>query len=457
MESHGNYQLHMNEILFVCALLTLAVFYHQCASQRLVSAPVGFTSGIVYFTLFPLVLLMIYGTVPAIAGTRIPGVSWVHDNELVTVVLAMLILTTVSITLVLNWFPRKPYGRFDKLFSALAFPINDRILFALYLVVAIVLFFVTGLGKESSHWATSRNEFMAEQGTLGGILMGIPTAFKYLILFRIMPVLFTDRKVTQNWTIMVGTVLFDLYTSGTRLFLFQFLAVVLFDRLRVRNYRPVIVLALAALPIAALMEAFTVARTHLSRWEERSVASAYQALETGVLKSSERIREKAFYERTLLNISEATSLGVLKHVYHNFGSRRPFLSGLTLAKPIVAWIPRSWWRDKPFNFSYIIGSELVGDGVSVGATSLGEFYGNFGTLGGISPPFFLLAYVLVFAMVCQKNSRAFPYVVFIYGIAVARNGFMECAIPLLISLVALNIIGHTDEERGTSSAPAKVN
>ncbi|MCC7338459.1 MAG: hypothetical protein IT422_25490 [Pirellulaceae bacterium] len=444
----------MNEILLVAVIITLVIFYYHCASQRILGAASGYVSGIVYFTLFPIILLIYFMSFPGVEGTYIPGISWIRDADVITVVLEMLILSVGCLTLILRWYPQHGYGRFDKLFRPIQFPISDRLLFAIYIGVATLMFFATGQGSQESHWATGRKDFMAEQGSLGSFLMAIPVAFKFAILFRIMPVLFDHRKMAQNWFILLATVLFDLYTTGARIFAFQFLAVLLFDRLRVRDYRPVGILALIALPIAAGMEVFTVARTHLSRWEEKNVASALEALQTGVSTAGERIQEKEFYERTLVNISEASSLGVLKYVYRSYGTNRPFLAGSTLAKPLIAWIPRMLWQEKPHNFSFIIGSELVGNGVSVGATSLGEFYANFGTLGGLTPPFFLLIYAKLFAMVCRRNSRSFPYILFVFGIAVSRNGLMECAIPMLISLAVMNSLGHSDEEyQNTNGVP----
>lgn len=433
----------MNALLLLLTFITFVIFYYHSAKSRLGAAS-GFATGIVYFTILPILLLAAYGNLAGIAGTRIPPVSWTRDAGMVGTILAMSILTIGTLTLILNWYPRVSTGRFDAVFEKIAYHISDRVLFVCYLSVATGLFFATGLGSDTSHWATSRNEFMAEQGSLGGILMAIPAAFKFIILFRLVPVLFQEHKRSQNWFIMLGTVLFDLYTSGTRIFVFQFLAVLLFDRLRVRDYRPVILLAISAFPIAAAMETFTVARTHLSKWDDRSATSAFSALQTGVRKATERVREKEFYERTLVNITESTSLGVLKHVYLHFGVDRPFLNGITLAKPLVAWIPRSVWPAKPHNFSYIVGREVVGPGVSVGATSLGEFYGNFGILGGLAPPFILLLYAWLFAQICQRHSPAFPYVLFNFGIATARNGLLESAIPLILSLVVMNIVGHSD-------------
>lgn len=429
----------MNLILLVSLGLAVTLFFRAAVPRFSVTAPSGFVVGFCYFTIFPVLLLFVYGRLPGVRGTAITGVDWSRDGDVVSTLCVMGFLTLVSFMMLLRAFPTHSTGQLDKFLIGFRVRVPLIVLLAIYVVSSAALYFATGLGAEQSHWATSKSEYQTELGIFGSLLMLIPATLRYVVLLQMLPKLFS------NWSplllILLSILLaVDLYTTGTRFFLFQVILVVIFDRLRQGNFWPLVIVAVGAIPLAATMEAFTVARTHFARWDDRSISSAVSALQNGIAEASERIQSDEFYEGAAMNITEAASLGIFKYVYHSFGHRRPFLYGATLVKPLVAWIPRAWWPEKPANFSWIIGQELVGEGVSVNSTSIGEFYGNFGVLGAILPAAVTLVYVWLFAMVCPRTSESFPYLVFIFGIAAARNGFMESALPLLMTAMVLNFI-----------------
>jgi hypothetical protein len=449
----------MSIAVLMAILLVSAVYFRRAVPTQSLASSTGFLAGMLYFTFVPIVLLFFMKSFPAVPGTAIPGVSWTRDDEIVITILFMTLLSIVGFMIVFDIFPRVALGKFDALFSAFSYNVPLGLLFTAYIVAAISLFFMTGLGAEQSHWAESKNQYMSEMGILGSVLMLVPATLRYIVLFRTLPNLFplAARGAKFYWSVIAATLLCDLYTTGTRFFLFQFILIIVFDRLRIRDYRPVAIIAIAALPLGAVMEVYTVARTHFARWESRSFASAYEAMEKGILQAADRMQENEFYTHSAVNITESASLGIFKYVYSRYGNDRPYLLGTTLIKPFVAWIPRSWWPDKPANFTWLIGREVVREGVSVNSTSLGEFYGNFGILGGLLPAVVMLAYSWLFAILCRNGSVAYPYLCFVFGIAAARNGFMESALPLVICILALNVVGH-DEQRPpyrTSKSPPR--
>jgi oligosaccharide repeat unit polymerase len=136
-------------------------------------------------------------------------------------------------------------------------------------------------------------------------------------------------------------------------------------------------------------------------------------------------------------------------VLNFFPNKTDYLYGSSLVKPLVFWIPRSIWEDKPEELTSFIGKLVYGhtksQGYSTGMTITGEFYLNFGIYGVI---FFSLllgmitSFLINRLLITKKESYIMISLMFIiYFPHIVRGGISLTIISLIIfSLVFILFI-----------------
>lgn len=127
-------------------------------------------------------------------------------------------------------------------------------------------------------------------------------------------------------------------------------------------------------------------------------------------------------------------------VLNHFPKYQDYLYGITYLKPIIFWIPRTIWDDKPLGLSHLIVPMIYGNSrgleYSTGFTLTGEAYINFGFIGVIFGSI-ILGYALGFVskkMISTKNEYTFiiSLTILIYFPHIARGGIIDITLLFLI-------------------------
>lgn len=445
----------MNTFLLIIVTIWNVIALWRSSSSKENFWASGFLLGVLYFSVLPIWLLRLVGDFPALPQTSINGISWDWHRETVSVLLLMILLmlavfgvlskaTRFSASFPRGWLPTKK-------------GIQTSYLLWAYLVVSALVLAYCGLGSRDAHWARNKHEFAVQLGIVGMLLLSLVAGLKYAVLFRVMPSLTKGRPALTPSVHLLVLVIVDLYTTGTRFFLMQVIACVGCTRLLNGERRHVVWGLLLVMPMAHAMTLFTVVRTGMLSWKNASVASALEAFSTGIENATTHYGESMKLETYGTTLTEADSLSVFRSVHHRYQKEGEKLEGATLIKPVVAWVPRSWWPSKPYNFTYILGKRLVRDGVSLNSTVMGEPYANFGLLGSLLVPAILVAYLKLLCLMCPTGDQGrFFYAACVFGVTSSRNGWMEAAIMVTIGLgVLLAAEARHGETKGRLSNSAE--
>lgn len=420
----------INFVLLLAITAGIAINAKSRIRRREYGIALGYILGILYFTVAPIWVLFLFGSIQGINKTNIPSVSWNDDAEPVFTLLSMLAVAIVCLTLIRDTKWRDitttaPSIRFLKLWQ----------IFTAYLSLVAIEFLALGLGSANSHWAESRTDLMQETGAAGILLLIITRGVKYAALLLILERFLVRPK--SNFYSLGLLILADLYTTGTRIAVAQSALAVVVKHLIDRKFRRVLIVAILFAPVIYAMLLFTTMRSFMHRWKDYSITGAIQAIDNSFDYAQRYNSRKMDFPYAVARITEASSINVFIATERIFPSHEPYLRGATLIKPFVFWVPRAIWENKPLNFPTIIGSKLVRHGVSLNSTAFGEPYANFGVLGVLYMP--LLVIVLIRLQVITELflqlGRLNSLIGLIVGFTITRNGIIETVFPFVLAIL----------------------
>ncbi|MDF6306573.1 hypothetical protein NLO36_25355, partial [Escherichia coli] len=128
--------------------------------------------------------------------------------------------------------------------------------------------------------------------------------------------------------------------------------------------------------------------------------------------------------------------------YYNAPKKIPFLLGETFITPLVFWIPRSVWENKPPRVGQIIGEAYVGNpDLSLVATFLGESWLNFGYVSFIIIPFlFIIAFKFINAAVRHMEPGIRSFILFLLGFTLMRASYGSVFVDVFVMSMYISLV-----------------
>lgn len=434
---------------YLIAASYLAFSLLDSALRRRLGAMQGLIFGTFYFLLIPMGVLLVTGIVPMpveFGDTSLRDVTLDdYGTELLLALLLILVLAALDFSLRI--------ARKLKKAAPKKLPERPRIDYALVLSVSFFtyiaadLYFFSQAGLASGgHWYASRHELLEKSGSIGALVMHFVFLSRILVLCTL-SAMYLDKKVRFPMFIsLLGLVcVFDLYTTGNRIFTFLSLSLIFFIMLMERRFMTIGVLGLMALPLGVLMDLFR----HIRSFMHSSIS--LDALAFGYEFARNYDASKGLAD-LILGITEAVDMNVLLEILKIFPDKVAFYGGETYAKLVLAFIPRSLWPDKPESITVQMANLFVSSDkeLSLVSTMYGELYANFGYFS------FMLITVLVFFIMLAtrfavRDRKLASLIGFVYGITFVRMAFSDVMLSLILTSLFLMFIMSLRHLRGLHS------
>jgi oligosaccharide repeat unit polymerase len=142
----------------------------------------------------------------------------------------------------------------------------------------------------------------------------------------------------------------------------------------------------------------------------------------------------------LMGVTEGSGVMLLMHMINDFGTRFNYLYGNSYARLFTFWLPAGIYSDRPPDFT-TLAAQLYepGAATSLGSTTLGEAYANFGVAGILVLP--LLTWFAVFCSTRLAGAggkhNLMSAVSFVMFIAMVRFPFAENTLTWMAALLAI--------------------
>jgi hypothetical protein len=435
----------MLQVYFFLLAILFAVVW--AAGKRVVRAQSGLTpilgwlTGICFFIVLPLVLLVVNG------GYRVPDKYMVRgawgDLDLSSgvylvpfLVIWISLLTAFALLYFLAPVGRRAAPRQTEV------PVNHRRLKRVLLLTMavsaaewVLLIWAFGGVEEyfSAHWYI---RFASSFDTLGEIFV------LYLKLSQANQVIFTAaaalltaeciRRRKFEWKWLAACIIFlllEMVMSGNRIFIALYGCAFLASSLCYR-FRLGLVAVVLAVPFAVFFFAkWAEVRGDLTTIDEsiQNIADAQEQPPSPVMTA-------------LMDSTEGANVMLLMNIVNDFGDRYPYLYGESYAKGFLFFIPRSIFPSKPMNFAQEIADIYEPEAeTSFSTTVLGELYANFG-------PACIVLLPIVTGMVWYFSSRVWgglarhpleSAILFIMAVWFARSAFSDNFITLLMAFLVV--------------------
>lgn len=433
---------------YLAAASYLAFSLLDSALRRRLGAFQGLIFGTMYFVLVPIGVLLATGKLPLpkeFGATSLPDITLENYGiETLSILLFILVLAVLDFSL------RVVRKLKNSKAPALGPPRADYaliLLISFFTYVASDLYYFTqsGLGS-GGHWYTSRADVLEKSGNIGVLVAHFIFISRILVLCSL-SAMYLDGKVRfAHFIAFLSLVcVFDLYTTGNRIFTFLSFSLIFFIMLMDRKFTTIAILGLVAVPLGMLMNLFRYIRPFMhSTLSLDSIVQGYQfALDYNVSKGVADF---------ILGITESVNMNVVLEILRIFPDKVAFYGGETYAKLVFAFIPRSLWPDKPESITVQIARLFVPSETetSFASTLYGELYANFGYFS------FMLITVLVFFIMLAtrfavRDRKMASLLGFVYGITFVRMAFSDVMLSLILTSLFLMFIMSLRHLRGLHS------
>ncbi|CAG1065130.1 hypothetical protein BAC1_00708 [uncultured bacterium] len=422
---------------YILAVSYLAFSLLDSAMRRRLGAFQGLIFGTMYFVLVPMGVLLVTGKLPLpkeFGATSLPDITLENYGvETLSILLFILVLAVLDFSLRVVRKLKKTKA------AALPPPQADYSLvllisFLTYVAADLYYFTQAGLGS-GGHWYSSRADVLEQSGSIGVLVAHFIFISRILVLCSLSS-MYLDGKVRfASFIALLSLVcVFDLYTTGNRIFTFLSMSLILFIMLMDRKFTTIAVLGLVAVPLGMLMNLFRYIRPFMhSTLSFDSIVLGYQfALDYNVSKGIADF---------ILGITESVNMNVLLEIMRIFPDKVAFYGGETYAKLVFAFIPRSLWPDKPESITVQIARLFVPSETetSFASTMYGEMYANFGYFS------FMLITVLVLFITLMtrfavRDRKLASLAGFVYGITFVRMAFSDTVLSFILTSIFLMLI-----------------
>lgn len=398
----------------------------------------GFLVGVCVFVGGPIVLALIFGSVPA-SDLPIPSVTIKHDAGLFLYIFAIVLVIYIS-----GLASRRSILKIKSLSSK----DNNKDLikffkfsFFSYLALTLAMFWMVGKWT-GGHWHETGGALLGNSA-LAVIVGNFSNVFR-VIVPGVLAYLRVRGAVKNGFflSILALYCAVELILVNNRIVvLFALLSCLLVYRRKLRALS--IIAIIAAPPVLFFNHAYPIARGLM--WTDGFSIDAI--VESFEIAFDARINADDGSNSTsemLGSAFEATNLNVLKYVYDGFGDTKDFYYGETVVlKSLTFFLPKSVWENKPSGFGSDLGLSIMGNpSLTLNSTSLGEFYGNFGFYSIVVLPLAML-FIAWLRVVVLPSSIKYDYALFFCGFAALRFEYSF----VVISLFCVFVLSICDRAR----------
>ncbi|WP_404655413.1 hypothetical protein, partial [Raoultella ornithinolytica] len=227
----------------------------------------------------------------------------------------------------------------------------------------------------------------------------------------------------------------DIYVSGNRFILAATGMLIAYILILRRKYLFIILCTFLAYPIAWLGTVFMSVRGVMYS----QAGSLGELISLFKDKGTEANDQFIF---VLINMVEGINFNTFVSLFYNAPKKIPFLLGETFITPVVFWIPRSIWENKPPRVGQIIGEAYVGNpDLSLVATFLGESWLNFGYLSLIIIPIlFLVAYKFINSAISHLEPGVRSFILFLVGFTLMRASYGSVFVDVIVMSIYISLV-----------------
>jgi len=392
---------------------------------------VGLIFGTLYFVMVPLALLFGLGSISVpkeFVGSGLIEIIYLEEFQFEIFVLLILIFTFLC-SLVFIKDGRVIVNKFTAQFQCE----NDNLIkigwFSLVLYAVLSVFIFVASGIYEGHWYHSRADYAADYGVLAVISVFFAMSLKVLFLCCQSTLYIKGAVTGLKYALLIFLIAaMDLYLTGNRIFSLQILVVVLFVLMLRKQWKLLMVLSVLAVPFGLMMNLFRYFRVKL---HSNDIGYAYE------FATDYSVDEGA--SNFIYNITESINMHVLLGIIKDFPAQVDLFYGVSMLKPLVFWIPRSYWESKPESIAVMI-KEVYMPGIdtSLATTVYGEVFANFGFASPLLIPFILLGFWIVLrSSILDQNLRMF--IGLVYGFTVIRMSYSDVVLTIAITGIMLAI------------------
>ena len=391
------------------------------------SFKLGITFGLLFFIFLPILVMIITGKISlSISGFGNTGITDVILKE--NIKSSLVLLLFIFSIIVYLYFPlikiKKPLKTtFEPLISSY---------FYSYALGMLIVFIGSGLFK-GGNWYDNRHNFFESSGQLAVLIAFVLNSTKILIIASLFyKWLKKDYTVIKFLCYIVLFVLFDMFISGNRIYLFCTAIGICFIFLK-RFPKKMLLLSPIFLPLIFFMGYFASIFKHIRGPLFEKGLPTYDIFKESLLRAISL--EPPSFSSFFLEISESINVNVLYEIFNRYDN---FLYGATYIKPLFFYFPRSIWTSKPESITIIAANNF--GGASLVTTIIGEIYMNFYFFGVVILPFLLLFLDYIFSKSLRSFGNISGIILFIFGILIFRMPFSD---ELLVFIFLLLILKGT--------------
>lgn len=286
-----------------------------------------------------------------------------------------------------------------------------------------------------SHWYHRNEELVSQYGDLFVLLEHLSLVNQ--IVFTSCAIFYTSLGLKQRdtkWAFSALIFLFlllEIVMSGNRIFFACYL-LGLVTAAWIHGRRRLLVGMIALSPVIIMI---------FSLWASvrRDLSAIPDSLDTAIQAESGNRTMKSIMEAAM-DVTEGMDALLLMHITNDFGTRLPYLYGLSYSRAITSPVPRFLYPHKPKNFTdFLANTYLPGEETSLNATAVGEMYANFGPFTVFLFPLLSLGMVFLTAWGAKKQAKhglLLP-LLFVLAIWAARSTVEDSFIILLLAYLLI--------------------
>ncbi len=412
-------------ILFIIEFLLILNYFIKTLFNKGFTFKLGLSFAVLYFIFIPIWILIITGKVDLVkidfGWTSLTDVILEKDIK-ASFLLILYLLGFIIYLYLFNFYKKKPLPE-DKI----EFKPNLKLYFIIYFVSFFIILIGSGL-LEGGNWYSSRHSFLEKYGVLAVFTSFVMNSAKILIISSII-YLWTDNQIKfRTFLIYILTfTLFDMFFTGNRIYLFATFAII--GLILFKRYPLKILIALPVLvPVVFYLGYFGAIFRHIRGPLFKEGIPTFKVFSKAVERAIHL--DPPNITNFFLNISESVNFNVIYNIFNRYDET---LYGATYLKPLVYFVPRSVWADKPESITKIA-ANIFGSS-SLVTTVIGEMHMNFAYLGILILPVALLFIEYLFLKM-RLDSPIYNYILFIMGILIVRMPFSDdILIYIIITLI----------------------
>jgi len=450
-------------LVYTLYLLNLVMYVSSLylyLKHRRVGVWMGANVGINYLILLPFSVVLIQGgmAVDDDGITYRSGIDITRDQlEIATILIATLIYGAWDL------FTHRLYRQKELIPTSKPSPTRPvlaiwQILLAV-ITLYVTIFVLAGLHTGEGHWARSLPGFIERYGVLGNLAMVGRKALRVVVLVGL-TCLYLRERITLSLMLSTLAILCmaDLYLTGTRIFTLQAMLIVGIALLYTRRYKIIACIGVAVIPFGFFMTLWGAIRSQMHQYQGGGFRAVVYAFLDGWEFATKRFLSAGYgISDFILGITEGSSLLTFVTVLKIVPAQMEYLYGSSLIKPLVIWVPRSVWPNKPLSAQAIVGEYIApGTGLSVTMSTFGEFYLNFGLPGMLLVP---LAFALMSWLLSKivKDPMALSLLLFVAGFTAVRMSYANVFVAVTASAIVLRYckLGQESDQTELTSTPPK--